>query len=188
MREVIGRIGIQPALTEARAQIETQTRELLQRMLDSYEAGVDVQQVQLLKVDPPATVVDAFNDVQRARADRERLRNEAETYRNDIVPRARGDAERMLQDANAYRDKVVQDATGDAKRFISVYDSYRLSKDVTAKRLYLETMEEVLRKARKIVIDPSAEGKQGVIPVLPLDAVRPATPPAAPASSQGGAR
>ncbi|MDB5366425.1 MAG: hflK [Rhodospirillales bacterium] len=196
MREVIGRIGIQPALTEARAQIESQTRELLQRMLDSYEAGVDVQQVQLLKVDPPTTVVDAFNDVQRARADRERLRNEAETYRNDIVPRARGDAERMLQDANAYRDKVVQDATGDAKRFISVYDSYRLSKDVTAKRLYLETMEEVLRKARKIVIDPSAEGKQGVVPVLPLDALRPPTPTAspspaptpAPTSSQGGAR
>ncbi|GIL41098.1 FtsH protease activity modulator HflK [Roseiterribacter gracilis] len=186
MREVIGRIGIQPALTEARAQIEAQTRELLQKMLDSYEAGVEVQQVQLLKVDPPATVVDAFNDVQRARADRERLRNEAETYRNDIVPRARGDAERTLQDANAYRDKVVQDATGDAKRFVSVYDSYRVSKDVTAKRLYIETMEEVLRKARKIVIDPGAEGKQGVVPVLPLDALRPPTP--APAPAQGGAR
>jgi modulator of FtsH protease HflK len=187
MREVIGRIGIQPALTEARAQIEAQTREELQRMLDSYEAGVDIQQVQLLKVDPPQPVVDAFNDVQRARADRERLRNEAETYRNDILPRARGEAERMLQEANGYKEKVVQDATGDAKRFISVYDSYRTSKDITAKRLYLETMEEVLRKARKIIIDPAAEGKQGVIPVLPLDATRAVVPAPTPAPAPAAA-
>jgi membrane protease subunit HflK len=189
MREVIGQIEIQPALTDARAQIETNTRELLQKMLDSYDAGVEISQVQLLRVDPPTPVLDAFNDVQRARADLARARNEGETYRNDILPRARGEAERMLQEANGYREKAVSESTGDAKRFISVYESYRSSKDVTARRMYLETMEEVLRKSRKIVIDPSVEGKQGVVPLLPLnDLARAPAPAAVPAAPAAGGR
>ena len=184
IREVIGRTEIQPALTEARQQIEASTRELLQMMLDEYQSGVLITQVQLLKVDPPQPVVDAFNDVQRARADRERLRNEAEAYRNDVIPRARGEAERLNQESAAYREQIVAQANGDAQRFVSVYDAYQQSREVTAQRIYLETMEQILRTSRKVIIDSNAEGVQSVVPYLPLNELnRPARPaPAAPAA------
>jgi membrane protease subunit HflK len=180
MREVIGRTDIQPALTEARQQIENQTRETLQGMLDDYEAGIEVTQVQLQKVDPPQPVVDAFNDVQRARADRERLRNEAEAYRNDVIPRARGEAERLVQEASAYREQVVSLAQGDAQRFVSVYEAYRTAPDVTSRRMYLETMEEILRGTNKVIIDAQAGDGQGVVPYLPLEALRQARPQTGP--------
>jgi membrane protease subunit HflK len=163
---------------------------VLQQRLDSYGAGIEVIQVQLLKTDPPAVVVDSFNDVQRARADRERLRNEAEAYRNDVLPRARGEAERLLQEAHAYREQVVNLASGDASRFLAVLTSYKLAKDVTVQRLYLETMEEILSGAPKMIIDGKAGG--GVVPYLPLDQLRPrpgAKPvaqPQIPAPIQGG--
>ena len=162
MREIIGRTEIQPALTDARQEIEVQTRRLLQDMLDEYRAGVRVTQAQLRKVDPPAPVVDAFNEVQRARSDRERLRNEAEAYRNDVIPRARGESERLLQEAAAYREEVVNLAEGDARRFISVLQAYRLAPEVTANRLYLETMEQVMRGTNKVIID--ANGTQ-LVPI-----------------------
>lgn len=183
MREVIGRTDLQPALTEARQQIETSTRQLLQAMLDDYEAGIEVTQVQLQKADPPAPVIDAFNDVQRARSDRERARNEAEAYRNDIIPRARGEAERLIQEASAYREQVVSLAQGDAERFRKVQEAYAQSKDVTAKRMYLETMEEILRGANKIIIDGNAQNAQGVVPYLPLNQLQPAPASAAPGST-----
>ncbi len=183
MREVIGRTELQPALTEARQQIETSTRQLLQAMLNDYEAGIEVTQVQLQKADPPAPVIDAFNDVQRARADRERARNEAEAYRNDIIPRARGEAERLIQEASAYREQVVNLAQGDAERFRKVYDAFSQAKEVTAKRMYLETMEEILRGAHKVIIDGNAQGGQGVVPYLPLGQLQPA--PAAPSAAPG---
>ncbi len=184
MREVIGRTDLQPALTEARQQIETSTRQLLQAMLNDYEAGIEVTQVQLQKADPPAPVIDAFNDVQRARADRERARNEAEAYRNDVIPRARGDAERLIQEASAYREQVVNLAQGDADRFRKVYDAYSTAKDVTAKRMYLETMEEILRGANKVIIDGNAQGAQGVVPYLPLGQLQPSAGAARPAGQQ----
>lgn len=162
MREVVGRTQIQRALTEARGEIEVQTKELMQRILDEYEAGIVINNVQLLQVDPPQQVVDAFNDVQRARADRERLRNEAETYRNDIVPRARGEAQKLLQDGEAYKESVTSRATGDAERFLSIYKAYAQAKDVTQKRLYIETMQDILSKSRKIIV-----GDDKGIPVLP---------------------
>jgi len=162
MREVVGRTQIQRALTEARGEVESQTKELMQRMLDEYEAGIMVNNVQLLQVDPPQQVVEAFNDVQRARADRERLRNEAETYRNGIVPRARGDAQKLLQDGEAYKESVTARAQGDAERFLSIYKAYAESKDVTQKRLYIETMQEILQKSRKIIV-----GDDKGVPVLP---------------------
>lgn len=168
MRDIIGQTPIQSALTEGRAQIEVKTRDLLQKLLDDYGAGIRVSQVQLLKVDPPAVVVDAFNDVQRARADQERLRNEAEGYRNDIIPKARGEAERLIQEAEAYKEQVVNLAEGDARRFTSVLQAYKQAEDVTARRLYLETMEDILRKSPKVVIDPQAQGAQGVVPYLAL--------------------
>ncbi|MEO0035651.1 MAG: Protein HflK, partial [Pseudomonadota bacterium] len=120
LREVIGRNPIQAALSDKRELIALQAQEELQRLLDSYGAGIEIQQVQLQKVDPPGAVIDAFNDVQRARADQERARNEAEAYRNDIIPRARGEAERLVQESQAYREQVVNLAQGDAKRFLSV--------------------------------------------------------------------
>jgi modulator of FtsH protease HflK len=167
MREVVGQTKIQQALTEGRDKIEVDTATLLQKLLDSYGAGIEIRRVQLLAVDPPAQVVDAFNDVQRARADRERLRNEAEAYRNDIIPRARGDSERLLQEAQAYREEVTNRAQGDAKRFQSVYQAYLANKDVTTQRMYLETMEQVLRNTNKVILDRGETG-QGVVPYLPL--------------------
>lgn len=172
MREIIGQTVIQQALTEGRGRIETTARDQIQALVDSYGIGVEVRQVQLSRVDPPAPVVDAFNEVQRARANREQLRNEAEAYRNDIIPRARGESEKLLQEAQAYREEVVNRAQGDASRFLSVYESYKVSKDVTAERLYIETMEEILMRSQKVILDQGAAGTQSVLPYLPLPELR----------------
>jgi modulator of FtsH protease HflK len=167
MREIIGETPFAEATTEGRGEIELAARERMQATLDDYGAGILVNQVQLQKVDPPGEVIDAFRDVQRAQADRERAQNEAETYANDILPRARGEAERLIQEAQAYREEVVADAQGDAQRFLAVYDAYAKAPDVTTRRIYLETMEQVLRDMNKVVIDKAA-GSTGVIPYLPL--------------------
>ena len=172
MREVIGQTPIQSALTEGRNEIEQGTRTRVQQLLDDYGAGIEVRRVQLLKVDPPGPVIDAFVDVQRARADLERLRNEAEAYRNDILPRARGEAEKMIQDANAYREEITNKAKGEAERFIKVLESYQASKEVTTQRIYLETLEEVFRGMNKVIIDSSAQGGPGVVPYLPLPEIQ----------------
>ena len=179
MREVIGRTPIQPALTEARAQIEQQVRQGTQAILDQYRAGVEITQVQLQKVDPPGAVIEAFRDVHRANADGERARNEAESYRNDIIPRARGEAERMVQEAQGQKDSQVARARGEAARFVSVLSSYQTAQDVTIRRIYLETMEEILRKNPKIIVD---DRLQGLVPLLNLDSNRqaPAQPRAVP--------
>ncbi|TWB35876.1 FtsH protease activity modulator HflK [Nitrospirillum pindoramense] len=190
MREIIGRTEIQPALTDARQRIENDSRQLLQTILDQYQAGIEITQVQLQRVEPPPAVVEAFNDVQRARQDRERLRNEAETYRNDIIPRARGDAERLNQEAQAYRDQVVDLAQGDAKRFQQVLEAYAQAPDAASRRLYIDTMEQILKGTRKILLDDKAGG--GAVPYLPLNDMlkppaHPATPPATPPASSSGA-
>lgn len=165
MREMIGRTPIQPALTEARAAIEQEVRRTTQAIMDSYRAGVEITQVQLQKVDPPAAVIEAFRDVQRANADRERVRNEAESYRNDIIPRARGEAERLVQEASGARESQVARANGEGQRFTSVLSAYSQSRDITRLRMYLETMEEVLRDNPKVIVD---ERVQNVVPFLPL--------------------
>jgi modulator of FtsH protease HflK len=179
MREVIGRTPIQPALTEARGQIEDQVRAGTQAIMDQYKAGVAITQVQLQKVDPPAAVIEAFRDVQRAAADRERQRNEAEAYRNDIIPRARGEAERMIQEAQGFRDSQEARSKGEAARFVSVLGAYSASPDVTRRRLYIETMEEILRRNPKVIVD---DRLQGLVPFLNLGdqprSARPATPAA----------
>lgn len=176
MREIIGRTAIQKALTEARGQVEIDTKALMQKMLDEYESGIVINSVQLLKVDPPADVVDAFDDVQRARSDLERARNEAETYRNDIVPKARGEAKKMLEEAEAYKQATVSRAKGDADRFTAIQGAYAVSKDVTQKRLYLETMQQVMQKSRKLIV---SEGGANILPYLPLDQIKPAAGAAA---------
>ncbi|WP_332837730.1 FtsH protease activity modulator HflK [Roseomonas rubea] len=165
MREVIGRTPIQPALTEARAQIEQEVRRGAQAIMDQYRAGIEIVQVQLQKVDPPAEVIEAFRDVQRANADRERLRNEAESFRNDIIPRARGEAERLVQEAQGARESQIARARGEAARFVSVLTAYQAAPDVTTRRIYLETMEEILRRNPMIIVD---DRLQGVVPFLPL--------------------
>ncbi len=179
MREMIGRTPIQSALTEARAQIETQVRSATQAVMDQYRAGIEITQVQLQKVDPPASVVDAFRDVQRANADRERARNEAESYRNDIIPRARGEAERVVQEAQGARESQIARAGGEAQRFLSVLTAYQVAQDVTIRRMYLETMEDILRRNPKVIVD---DRLTGIVPLLPLgaDQTRPQPAPAAP--------
>lgn len=168
LREVISRTPIQAAMSDKRAEIASETRILLQQLLDSAQSGIEVTQVQLQRVDPPPQVIDAFNDVQRARADQERARNEAESYANDIIPKARGNAARTAQEAEAYKTQVINLAEGEAKHFLSIYESYGQAKDVTAWRLYLESMDEVLKKASKVVIDSSGKGMSGVVPYMAL--------------------
>jgi modulator of FtsH protease HflK len=182
MREVVGETKIADALAEGRGKIEADTQKLLQRILDSYGAGIDVTQVQLAKVDPPGPVIEAFRDVQRALADRARLRNEAEAYRNDILPKARGAAAQITQDAEAYRAQVVAQAQGDADRFVAVLKAYQAAPDVTAQRLYLETIEEILKNTSKVILDKSLLGQGGILPYLPLPNLPGFTPPAAAAS------
>ncbi len=172
MRQVIGRTALATALAEGRAEVEQKTLALIQEMLDSYGAGVLITQIELQSVDPPAKVIDAFRDVQAARADQERAINEAQAYQNQIVPVARGDVQRLIQEAEAYKEQVINDAEGSAARFLSVYGEYVLARDVTERRIYLETMESVLRDMEKVVIDTGATGGQGVVPYLPLDQLR----------------
>ena len=155
MREVIGKSQIQRVLTEGRQPVEQATQALMQSVLDGYRAGVTITQVNLQKVDPPAAVIDAFRDVQSAQADRERAQNEAE----------------------AYRQEVIANAQGEAARFVSVYNEFKEAKDVTARRMYIETMEQLLRGMNKVVIDGSSQGGSGVVPYLPLPELqRPRTP------------
>jgi membrane protease subunit HflK len=168
MREIIGQTPIQSALTAGRQKIEQDTSSNLQKVLNSYGAGVEITQVKLSKVDPPESVIGAFRDVQAAEADKQRFQNEAQAYQNDIVPRARGDASKITQDAQAYKDQVIAKAEGEASRFKAVYAEYRQSKDVTRRRMYLETMENILQGMNKMIIDKKAGGS-GVVPYLPLN-------------------
>ena len=185
MREVVGKIELQVALTQGRAAIEGQVSERIQGILDTYKSGIQALNVQLLPVNPPASVIAAFNDVQAARQDKERAINEAQAYRNEVIPRSKGEAERLIQQGEAYRAEVVNRAQGDAQRFVSVLDQYLQAEAVTTERIYIETMEEVYRKMNKILIDKSASGS-GVVPYLPLPALRTASEPAP--APQGGTR
>jgi membrane protease subunit HflK len=166
MREVIARSDIQSILTEGRSRIEIETQEIIQDILDEYNSGIEITQVQTQKADPPDQVIDAFRDVQAARADMERSKNEAEAYANDVIPRARGEAARILQAAEAYKKKVVARAEGEASRFVAIYTEYAQAKEVTQERMYLETMEKVLASIDKIIIEKNAGS--GVVPYLPL--------------------
>jgi modulator of FtsH protease HflK len=168
MREIIGRREIQPILTGARLEIERAVQELMQKTLNDYGAGVIVQQVQMQKVDPPAEVIDAFRDVQAARADQERAQNEAQTYANRVIPEARGEASKITQRAEAERERMIADAKGEAARFISVLDEYKKAPEVTRQRLYLETIERIYGGMEKIILDQGKQGS-GVIPFLPLN-------------------
>ncbi len=181
MRDIIGRSNIQPILTGARTTTEAAVLEQMQKILDGYGSGILVQQVQMQKVDPPSQVIDSFRDVQAARADLERLQNEAQTYANRVVPDANGRASQILQVAEGYKQQAVAEAKGQSARFLKVYEEYKKAPDVTRQRIYLETMEHVLGGADKLVLEGNASG-QGVVPYLPLNELGRRTPPA----TQGG--
>ena len=166
MREVIARSEIQPILTEGRSKIEIDTQQIIQNILDEYNSGIQITQVQTQKADPPDQVIDAFRDVQAARADMERSKNEAEAYANDVIPRARGEAQKILQAAEAYKKEVVAKAEGEASRFLAIFNEYKNAKEVTQERMYLETMEKVLADIDKVIIEKNAGS--GVVPYLPL--------------------
>lgn len=184
MREVIGQRNIQPVLTTDRGAIETEVRQLMQDTLNSYKSGVQIRLVQLQKVDPPQQVIDAFRDVQAARADQERLRNEAQTYANRVVPESRGRAAQLFQAAEAYKEQTVAEARGQVSRFNAVYEQYKAAPAVTRERLFLETMERVLGGADKIILDQRGNG-QGVVPYLPLNELQQRR--VAPGAPQAGA-
>ncbi|MGB5091960.1 MAG: FtsH protease activity modulator HflK [Parvibaculum sp.] len=190
MREAVGQSKIEVVQTTGRDALQEKVREYMQTTLDSYKAGIEVTEVKLQKVDPPSQVIDSFRDVQAARADQERMRNEAESYANTVVPKARGDAARITQAAEAYREQIVAEAQGQAKRFLSIYEQYSKAKDVTRQRMYLETMQEVLGGSTKVIM--TEDGKSNVMPYLPLTGLKPVTTPvessatAAPGTSTGG--
>ena len=181
MRDIIGRSNIQPILTGARTTTEAAVLDQMQKILDGYGSGILVQQVQMQKVDPPSQVIDSFRDVQAARADLERLQNEAQTYANRVVPDANGRASQILQVAEGYKQQAVAEAKGQSARFLKVYEEYKKAPDVTRQRIYLETMEHVLGGADKLVLEGGGSG-QGVVPYLPLNELGRRTPPA----TQGG--
>ena len=166
MREIIGQSDIEPILTASRAKTEGKVQNLMQTHSRRLRAGIEIVEVQLQKVDPPAQVIDAFRDVQAARADEERLQNEAQAYANRIVPEARGEAERILQSAQGYRDRVIAEAKGEAERFEKVLEEYAKAPEVTRQRIFIDTMQEVLSNTDKMIIDKDGGG--GVVPYLPL--------------------
>lgn len=170
MREVVGQNQIEPILTQDREPVQVEVRELMQKALDSYGAGVTITRVQMQKADPPSEVIAAYRDVQAARADQERMRNEGEAYANKVIPEARGLAAKIVQGAEAYKQQVIAEAAGDAKRFLSVYNAYKKAPEVTRRRIYLETLSGIMGKTDKIVIDGNV-GK-GVVPYLPLPALQ----------------
>lgn len=183
MREVIGQVKIMSLISEGagRKQAEDETKTLMQRMLGDYAAGIQIKAVNLLKADPPAAVIEAFRDVQSARADMETARNQAEAYSNDILPRARGKAEQMVQESEAYKKEVVARAEGEASRFAAVYEQYRQSPKVVRDRMYLEAMEDIYAGMNKVII--GQEGN-GVLPFLPLHQLAPAAGKVKPTQSE----
>jgi membrane protease subunit HflK len=173
MREVVGKTLIDEVLTEGRFQVQQETKQLLQNVLDRYDSGVSVVAVQLQDVLPPGQVADAFKDVASAREDREKAVEQAEGYRNDLIPKAKGGAEKIVNEAQAYKEAKINEAKGDTSRFLQVLKEYRKAKDVTQKRIYIETMEDVLGRMEKVIIEGGAE--KNVLPYLPLRREKPST-------------
>lgn len=182
MREVMGNTALSLALSDKRQSIAEATQDLMQNILDEYQTGIEIFEVNLLAVDAPGPVVDAFIDVLSSQQEKETLRNQAMKYRDGILPVAQGAAEKMIQDAEAYREAVVSKAKGEASRFSSIYNEYKNATDVTRQRIYLETMEDVMGGMNKVIIDDKASG--GVLPYLPLPQLEKAKQSNVPASEE----
>ncbi|MDQ1849391.1 FtsH protease activity modulator HflK [Gemmobacter fulvus] len=188
MRDIIARSELSPILNRDRGAIASDLRANVQSTLDSYQAGINVVRVNFDRADPPRDVIDAFREVQAAQQERDRLEKEADAYANRVTAGARGEAARLVEDSEAYRAQVVNAAQGEASRFLAVYTEYVKAPEVTRKRMYLETMEGVLGRINKVILDgvSSGEGGQGVVPFLPLNELNRMTPAPAAAASQGG--
>ena len=184
LRGVVGSRPIDDVLTAERAVIEQEVKNGMTRLLNAYESGIFIEQVQLQPVKAPEQVQDAFDDVVRAQEDRVRLRNEAEAYSNDIIPRARGDAERILNEARAFEAQRINDAQGRAAEFLAILAEYSLAEDVTRERLYLEAMERILPDVKKFIIDNDTGGD--LLQFLPLDTIQASSQSASQSQSQGG--
>ncbi|MCA0273001.1 MAG: FtsH protease activity modulator HflK [Proteobacteria bacterium] len=183
MREIIAQSQLAPILNRDRGVIAERLKSLIQSTLDSYDSGLNVVRVNFNRADPPREVIEAFKNVQSAEQERDRLTKEADAYANTIVAAARGQSAQFLEEAEAYRAQVVNQAEGEASRFSAVLGEYQKAPEVTRKRLYLETMEEVLGRVDKVIIDESASG-QGVVPYLPLNEIgRPAAGAGTPAGA-----
>lgn len=185
IREVIGQRRMFAIITEARTEIAQRVREIMTKNLDQYGSGVNITQVLIRKAEVHPDVQSAFQDVQSAKQDAQDVQNRAGAYREDIIPKARGNAIRMIQEANAYKEATIARATGDANRFNAVYEAYQSGRDVTKERLYLETMENVLSNAQKIILDNDG-GSSGVVPYLPLNELKPAAGYAKGSSTEAG--
>lgn len=166
MREAVGKETVDGVLRERRAALADEARSLLQEILDSYGAGLDIRSIQLQNVQPPAPVREAFADVLKANQDASRMVNEAEGYRNSVIPNARAEATEMRESAGAYKEERIARATGEAQRFQAIAAEYRKAPEITARRLHIETMESVLGGIEKVIVDP---GNSGLLPYLPLD-------------------
>lgn len=167
MREIVARTDLTPILTTGKGAISADLQRLIQETLDSYEAGVTIIRVNFDKADPPREVADAFREVQAAEQTRDTLEKQADAYSNRVVAEARGQAAQLLEQAEGYLAQTVNEAEGEASRFIAVYEEYAKAPEVTRKRLYLETMERVMSRVNKIIIDENTSG-QGVVPYLSL--------------------
>ena len=165
LRSVMGVTNIDDAMTTGRDEIQVKTKEFLQHLLDTYSSGVQITDVKLQIVDPPEEVKDAFNEVVRAKEDKEKVINEAKGFFEDIIPKARGEAEKMILDAEAYRQKRISTAKGDTARFNQIYSEYRKDKEVTRTRIYLEKLEVILQKPKKIIGTDSSSGALNLIPL-----------------------
>ncbi|MGH1376068.1 MAG: FtsH protease activity modulator HflK [Alphaproteobacteria bacterium] len=168
IREVVGQTEMFPIITTGRVEITTKVKSIIQKNLDEYNSGVNVKQVLIQKAEVHPDVQQAFQDVQSAKQDAENTENEAQVHRERILPEARGQAIKLVQQAQGYKQSKIAQATGDAERFKSIYNAYLTGKDVTKERIYIETMEDVLGNAEKIILDNSG-GNQGVVPYLPLN-------------------
>lgn len=173
IREVVGQTLMFPLITQERDNVANRARDIMIKTLDGYKSGITINQVLIQRAEVHPDVQDAFQDVQSAKQDAIEVQNRAGAYREDILPKARGDAIRMKQEAEGYKQSVVARATGDAERFNSIYAAYLTNKDVTRTRLYLETMEDVMKNAQKIIMDGDAS-KSGVVPYMPLNELKPA--------------
>lgn len=183
IREVVGQSLMFPIITTERDAIAQKARGIIQQNLDDYKAGVNITQVLIERAEVHPDVQSAFQDVQSAKQDAEDVQNRADAYRQDLLPKARGHAIKMTQDAEAYKQSTVARATGDAKRFNDIYESYQSGKDVTKERLFIETMESVLKNAQKIIVDDKAAGKGGIVPYLPLNELQKKSAAPSPADS-----
>ncbi len=167
LRSAVGQMTIDAVITEERARVQEETRLFLSRLLKEYGTGILVTDVRLQVADPPAEVRDAFQEVVRARADKERLINEAQAYQNDVVPRARGEKQKLIEEAAAFKEEQVLQATGDAERFLAVLQEYRLAPEVTRERMHIEALETILAKVELILLGTGNSGNQ-ILPLLPL--------------------